>query len=65
LVASDFQERIKLHLDQDRKVFAFDYYTTSDKCSEEHTKEYPIKSLDVFKNVEVSIDGPQSAPKYV
>ncbi|KAH7043608.1 hypothetical protein BKA57DRAFT_470209 [Linnemannia elongata] len=63
LVASDFQERIALHLDHDRKVFAFDYYTTSDLCSEENDKEYPIKSLDVFKNVKVTIDAPQTAPK--
>ncbi|KAF9920170.1 ER membrane protein complex subunit 10 [Linnemannia zychae] len=63
LVASNFQERIRLHLDQDRKVFAFDYYTTSDKCSEEDKKEYPVKSLDVFNNVKVSIDSTHAAPK--
>ncbi|KAF9905331.1 ER membrane protein complex subunit 10 [Linnemannia zychae] len=63
LIASDFQERIALHLDQDRKVFAFDYYTTTSECSEQSSQEYPIKSLDVFNNVKVSIDGPQTAPK--
>ncbi|KAG0270835.1 ER membrane protein complex subunit 10 [Linnemannia exigua] len=63
LVASDFQERIALHLDQDRKVFAFDYYTTVSECSEENKKEYPIKSLEVFKDVKLTIDGTQTAPK--
>ncbi|KAF9097694.1 ER membrane protein complex subunit 10 [Mortierella sp. GBA35] len=63
LVASNFQERIALHLDQDRKVFAFDYYTTASECSDDHKKEYPITSLDVFSDVKLSIDSTQNGPK--
>ncbi|KAF9361685.1 hypothetical protein BGX34_006976, partial [Mortierella sp. NVP85] len=55
LVASDFQEKITLHLDNDRQVYAFDYYTTASKCEKEHEEEYALTSLDQFKNVKVDL----------
>ncbi|CAO3572580.1 unnamed protein product [Mortierella alpina] len=63
LVASDFQEKITLHLDQNREVFAFDYYTSTSECEEEHQKEFPLKTLDHFKNVSVDLVPSQSGPK--
>ncbi|KAF9273961.1 ER membrane protein complex subunit 10 [Mortierella alpina] len=63
LVASDFQEKITLHLDQNREVFAFDYYTSASACEEKHQKEFPLKTLDHFKNVSIDIAPSQSGPK--
>ncbi|KAF9949463.1 ER membrane protein complex subunit 10 [Mortierella alpina] len=63
LVASDFQEKITLHLDQNREVFAFDYYTSASECEEDHQKEFPLKTLDHFKNVSVDLVPSQSGPK--
>ncbi|KAK3816580.1 MAG: hypothetical protein J3Q66DRAFT_342874 [Benniella sp.] len=55
LVASDFQEKVTLHLDHDRQVYAFDYYTTASKCEKEHEAEYALTSLDQFKNMKVDL----------
>ncbi|KAF9983335.1 ER membrane protein complex subunit 10 [Mortierella antarctica] len=56
-------EKITLHLDQNREVFAFDYYTTASVCEEDHQKEFPLKTLDHFKNVSVDLAPSQSGPK--
>ncbi|KAG0263322.1 hypothetical protein BG011_008951 [Mortierella polycephala] len=63
LLASDFQEEITLHLDQNREVFAFDYYTGAYKCEDEHKKEFPLTSLDHFKNVKVDVATGHAGPK--
>ncbi|KAI8602678.1 hypothetical protein EDD21DRAFT_371186 [Dissophora ornata] len=63
LVASDFQEQITLHLDQDRQVFAFDYYTSASKCENEDKKEFPLTSLDLFKSVKVDLSTGNAGPK--
>ncbi|KAF9352380.1 ER membrane protein complex subunit 10 [Mortierella sp. AD094] len=63
LVASDFQEEITLHLDQDHRVFAFDYYTTASKCENDHKREYTLKSLDQFKSIKVDLATSEVGPK--
>ncbi|KAG0202990.1 ER membrane protein complex subunit 10 [Mortierella sp. GBA30] len=63
LVASDFQEEITLHLDQNREVFAFDYYTSATTCQDDHKKEFPLKTLDHFKNVKVDLATGRTGPK--
>ncbi|KAF9953069.1 ER membrane protein complex subunit 10 [Mortierella alpina] len=63
LVASDFQEKITLHLDHNREVFAFDYYTSASVCEDKHLEEFPLKTLDHFKNVSVDLAPSQSGPK--
>ncbi|KAI1313451.1 ER membrane protein complex subunit 10 [Mortierella claussenii] len=63
LVASDFQEEITLHLDNDRNVFAFDYYTTASKCEDNHKKVFPLTSLDHFKSVNVDLATGHTGPK--
>ncbi|KAF9310705.1 ER membrane protein complex subunit 10 [Podila horticola] len=64
LIASDFQERFTLHLDQNRNVFAFDYYTSVDQCADVHSQELPLSTLDKFKNTQVEllegIQGPKA-----
>ncbi|KAF9192490.1 hypothetical protein BGZ51_005502 [Haplosporangium sp. Z 767] len=63
LLASDFQEEITLHLDQNREVFAFDYYTGAHKCEDEHKKEFALTSLDHFKSVKVDVATGHAGPK--
>ncbi|KAF9111615.1 ER membrane protein complex subunit 10 [Mortierella sp. AM989] len=63
LIASDFKEKITLHLDQDRQLFAFDYYTSASKCEDDHKKEYSLKSLDQFKIVKIDLATPGAGPK--
>ncbi|KAG0001002.1 ER membrane protein complex subunit 10 [Entomortierella chlamydospora] len=63
LVASDFKEEITLHLDQDHRVFAFDYYTAVSKCENDHKNEYPLKSLDQFNSVKIDVATSEEGPK--
>ncbi|KAG0298065.1 hypothetical protein BGZ98_000334 [Dissophora globulifera] len=63
LVASDFQEELRLHLDQEQQVFAFDYYAGESKCSDDHKKVFPLTSLDHFKNVRIELSTGQAGPK--
>ncbi|KFH67730.1 hypothetical protein MVEG_06462 [Podila verticillata NRRL 6337] len=63
LVASDFQERFTLHLDQNRNVFAFDYYTSVDECADEHSREFPLSTLDRFKNTQIELLEGTKGPK--
>ncbi|KAG0239442.1 hypothetical protein B0O80DRAFT_79059 [Mortierella sp. GBAus27b] len=63
LVASDLQEQITLRLDNDHQVFSFDYYTTAGICEDSHNNEYPLKSLDQFKNTKVDLVAPNAGPK--
>ncbi|KAF9300404.1 ER membrane protein complex subunit 10 [Mortierella antarctica] len=63
LVASDFQERFTLHLDQNRNVFAFDYYTSVDQCADVHSQELPLSTLDKFKNTQVELLEGNQGPK--
>ncbi|KAF9984346.1 ER membrane protein complex subunit 10 [Modicella reniformis] len=63
LLASDFQELITLHLDNDHQVFSFDYYTTANKCEDDHKKEFALTSLDYFKNVKVDLAVGSVGPK--
>lgn len=64
-MASDFQEKFTLHLDNDRQVYSFDYYTAAGKCEPEHEAEYLLTSLDQFKNVKVDLALSNAGPKYV
>jgi len=66
LVAADFKEEIRLHLDQNREVFAFDYTTPSDaprQCDQESQKEIAIESLDRFKDTKVEFATASQGPK--
>ncbi|KAF8986035.1 ER membrane protein complex subunit 10 [Entomortierella lignicola] len=63
LVASDFQEKITLHLDQDHQVFAFNYYTAASECEDSHKKEYALNSLDQFKSVEIDLATNEVGPR--
>ncbi|KAF9435214.1 hypothetical protein BGZ76_006710 [Entomortierella beljakovae] len=63
LVASDFQEKFTLHLDQDRQVYAFDYYTANSQCESAHLNEYPMASLEQFKSVSLDISTSELGPK--
>ncbi|KAG0239781.1 ER membrane protein complex subunit 10 [Actinomortierella wolfii] len=63
LVASGFKEEITLHLDQNRRVYGFDYYAGTDTCDEESKKEFQIESLDQFNNVKINVSVGQSGPK--
>ncbi|KAG0014543.1 ER membrane protein complex subunit 10 [Podila clonocystis] len=63
LVASDFQERFTLHLDQNRNVFAFDYYTSVDQCEDGHSQELPLSTLEKFKNTQVELLEGSQGPK--
>ncbi|KAF9896846.1 hypothetical protein BX616_006652, partial [Lobosporangium transversale] len=63
LVASNFQEQITLHLDSDREVFAFDYYTTASRCEDKDKQEFSLTSLDHFKDVKIDFATAVSGPK--
>ncbi|KAF9583203.1 hypothetical protein BGW38_010032 [Lunasporangiospora selenospora] len=63
LVASDFKETFTIHLDQDKNAYAFDYYTTSHACEEEHKKELTLSSLDQFKDAKVDVSFSNNGPK--
>ncbi|KAG0266896.1 mitochondrial ribosomal large subunit component [Actinomortierella ambigua] len=63
LVASDFNEEITLHLDANRRLYGFDYYTSVDTCTEESQEVFQIQSLDQFNHVKLDVAVGQTAPR--